>query len=70
MQGIDLILTSIDCTKYKPTFEKYGINEHTMLNLTANDLRYMDIEDNDISAIMTALNILNKTINLSEMQLS
>jgi len=41
-----------------------------MLNLTANDLRYMDVDDNDITKIMTAVNVLNKTINLSEIRLS
>lgn len=67
---MDLILTSMNCTKYKPTFEKYGINEHTMLNLTANDLRYMDVDKNDIPTIMIVVNILNKTMNVSEMQLT
>lgn len=70
MQGIKLVLTSINCIRYKPTFDKYGINERTLLSLTANDLRYMDVNDEDIPKIMKAINILSKTINLSEIRLT
>lgn len=70
MQGMDLILKSINCEKYKSMFEKHGINEHTMLQLTTSDLKYLNVEDKDIQAILGAVNVLNKTLNLSETQLS
>uniref|UniRef100_A0A2S2PWY8 SAM domain-containing protein n=1 Tax=Sipha flava TaxID=143950 RepID=A0A2S2PWY8_9HEMI len=70
IQGMDLILKSINCEKYKFVFEKHGINEHTMLHLTASDLKYLNVEDKDIQAILTAVDVLNKTLNLSETQLS
>lgn len=70
IRGLDFILKSINCVKYKSKFEEYGINEHTMLHLTANDLRLMDVDNNDIHSILTAVNILNKTLDLSEVRLS
>lgn len=70
MQGLDLILKSINCEKYNSTFKEHGIDEYTMLHLTANDLKYMNISEIDIVTIMNAVNVLNKTLNLSEIRLS
>jgi len=70
IQGLDLILKSINCDKYKSKFENYGINEETLLHLTADDLIQMDIEKTDIQIILSAVNILNRTLNLSKIKLS
>lgn len=51
-------------------FKDYGINEYTILHLTASDLRFMDVDENDITPIMNALNVLNKTSDLINLQLS
>lgn len=70
IQGLDLVLKSINCDKYVPKFKHYGINEYTILHLTASDLRVMDVDENDITSIMNALNVLNKTSDLINLQLS
>lgn len=42
MQGLGLILKSINCEKYKSKLENRGlITKHTLIQLTADDLRYM-----------------------------
>lgn len=70
IQGLDLILKSINCEKYKSTFDDHDIDEHTMLHLTESDLKYMNINDEDIVTILASVNVLNKTLNLSEIKLS
>lgn len=70
IRGLDLILKSINCVKYKSKFEEYGINEQTMLYLTANDLRLMNVDNSDIHVILNAVNILNKTLDFKEVRLS
>uniref|UniRef100_A0A2S2NTT3 SAM domain-containing protein n=1 Tax=Schizaphis graminum TaxID=13262 RepID=A0A2S2NTT3_SCHGA len=70
VQGLELILKSINCEKYKSKFENRGINEHTFILLTADDLRYLDVDNKDIYTILTAINVLNKTLNNSEVRLS
>lgn len=51
-------------------FERYGINEQTMLHLTTKDLEYLKVDDKDIQTLLTAVEVLNKTLNLSETHLS
>lgn len=59
---MDLILKSINCEKYKEKFDEHSINENTFLYLTANDLRTMDLDNNDIPKVLEVINILNKMI--------
>ncbi|XP_022170442.1 uncharacterized protein LOC111033820 [Myzus persicae] len=70
IQGLELILKSINCEKYKSKFETHGINEHTLILMSADDLRSLDVDNNDIYTILNAINILNKTLNHSEIRLS
>ncbi|CAH1724563.1 uncharacterized protein LOC114130028 [Aphis gossypii] len=70
VQGLELILKSINCEKYKSKFEKHGINEHTFIQLIADDLRLLDVDNKDINTILTAINVLSKTLNHSEIRLS
>jgi len=67
---LELILKSINCEKYKSKFEKCGIDEHTIIQLTADDLRNLDVDNKDIYTILNAINILNKTLDYSEIKLS
>lgn len=41
-----------------------------MLHLTADDLQTINIDTKDMSLILDSVNVLNKTLNLSEVQLS
>lgn len=70
MQGLDLILNSINCEKYKQKLDEYGINQDTMLDLTANDLRVIDIDNKDIPTMLATINVLNKTRSSTEVKLS
>jgi len=70
IRGLDLILKSINCENYKPVFDKHGINEHSLVNLTASDLRLMNVDNKDITSIMTAVNVLKKTVPCPEVRLS
>jgi len=70
IQGLELILKSINCEKYKSKFENHGINEHTLIQLSADDLRYLDVDNKDIKTILNAINILNKTLKYNETRLS
>jgi len=70
IQGLELILKSINCEKYISKFENHGINEHTLILLSADDLRSLDVDNKDIYTILSAINILNKTLKHSEIRLS
>ncbi|CAI6345162.1 unnamed protein product [Macrosiphum euphorbiae] len=70
IQGLELILKSINCEKYVSKFEKHGINEHTLILLSADDLRTLDVDNKDIYTILSAINILNKTLKNCEIRLS
>lgn len=70
MHGLELILKSINCEKYKSKFEEYGINEYIMVHLNATDLRYLDVDEKDIPTILTVVNVLNKTLNFQKVRLS
>ncbi|VVC35922.1 Sterile alpha motif/pointed domain,Sterile alpha motif domain [Cinara cedri] len=70
IQGLDLILKSVNCEQYKSKFEDNEINEQAMLLLTESDLKYLEIKDKDCTSILNAINILRKTINSTEIKLS
>ncbi|XP_050520270.1 uncharacterized protein LOC126893803 [Daktulosphaira vitifoliae] len=70
LQGLDLILKSINCENYKSKFVEYGIDEYTMLYLTASDLRQLDVSECDIPVILSAISVLSKTSNYSKVKLS
>ncbi|XP_025193972.1 uncharacterized protein LOC112593681, partial [Melanaphis sacchari] len=70
IQGLELILNSINCEKYKSKFENYGINEYTFAQLTVDDLKDLNVDNEDINTILTAINVLNKTLNRGEVRLS
>lgn len=70
IQGLDLILKSINCEEYKSKFDDYGIDEYSMLLLTESDLKYFGIEDKDCSLIYNAINVLKSPSNSSETKLS
>lgn len=57
------MLKALDCENFKPTFEKYGIDENLMLLLTSSDLRHMGFEEKDISKIEKSLATLNNGYN-------
>ncbi|KAL4103563.1 hypothetical protein QTP88_018924 [Uroleucon formosanum] len=70
IQGLELILKSINCKKYKSKFENHGINEHIVIQLKENDLRNLDVDKKDINTILNAINVLNKTLDHSKIKLS
>jgi len=70
IQGLELILKSINCEKYKSQFENHGINEQTLILLSEDDLRRLGVDNSDIYTILNAINILNKTLKHSEIRLS
>ncbi|XP_015376133.1 PREDICTED: uncharacterized protein LOC107170512 [Diuraphis noxia] len=70
VQGLELILKSINCEKYISKFENHGINEHTLIQLSADDLKSLDVDNKDIKTILNAINVLNKTLKHSETRLS
>ncbi|XP_060867541.1 uncharacterized protein LOC132942874 isoform X2 [Metopolophium dirhodum] len=70
LQGLELILKSINCEQYISKFENHGINERTLILLTADDLRSLDVDNKDIYTILSAINILNKSLKHSEIRLS
>jgi len=70
IQGLELILKSINCEKYKSKFENHGIDEYTFVQLSADDLRNLDIDSKDIKPILNAINVLNKTLKHNEVRLS
>lgn len=70
MRGLDLILKSVNCEKYKSKFLDYRLNEYTILQLTENDLKFFDIKDKDLSMILDAIGVLKKTLHLNEIKLS
>lgn len=70
IQGLDFILKSINCEKYTSTFVENGINEYMLLDLTANDLRIMGVDQNDVTIIMTAVNVLKQSQDIVDPRLS
>ncbi|XP_050437497.1 uncharacterized protein LOC126843759 [Adelges cooleyi] len=70
LRGLDFVLKSIECEKYKSKLIEYGIDEHIMVYLTASDLRQLDVSDTDIPLMLEAINVLNKTSTFNKLKLS